>query len=504
MNPALATAHDAYLLACVAGTVALLLLLVGRLRLHAALGLSVAALALGAAAGIPLEKVPLAFTAGAGEMMGHIAIILGMGAILGQLLASSGAGAALGKALVDGCGPKGMPWALLALGILVGIPVFFEVGLVLLMPIVVDAARRSGRPPMLVGLPVLAGLSAMHCLLPPHPAALMAAAEYHAALAPVMLWGLVVGGIAAILGGPVLGAVLMRLWGRPGSFLRGALPQDAVFGAPAAAETAPAAGATAPPGTEAKAPAAGVKLHGGSGGKAPSKQEGSATPAPAGALLALLAILLPVALILAGGWADAVTAKGTLPNRLLHLAGFPDVAMVVAALVALATLGRRVQEPAYRSSGGLRRLTIDAFAPIASPLVILAAAGGLSGVLRASGAAQAAVTFAMGAHMPPLLLAWALAATVRVSMGSSTVAMAVASGILAPMAGTMGVRPELLVLATGSGSVLLSHVNDSGFWLIGSLFKIDVKSTLATWSVLETVLSLTGLAGTLALSVLLR
>jgi len=493
VNPAVATAHatshDGYLLACVAGTVALLLLLVGRLRLHAALGLSVAALALGAAAGIPPEKVPLAFTAGAGEMMGHIAIILGMGAILGQLLASSGAGAALGKSMVDGCGPKGMPWAMLALGILVGIPVFFEVGLVLLMPVVVDAARRSGRPPMLVGLPVLAGLSAMHCLLPPHPAALMATAEYHAALAPVLLWGLVVGVIAATLGGPVLFAVMIRLWERPGSYLRSALPDDAAFAATAALETAPAK--TEPADRSGAA-------------TAPAQQEGQTAPAPAGALLALVAILLPVALILAGGWADAVTAQGTLPNRLLHLVGYPDVAMVVAALVALATLGRRVQEPAYRGSGGLRRLTIDAFSPIASPLVILAAAGGLSGVLRASGAAQAAVTFAMSAHMPPLLLAWALAAAVRVSMGSATVAMAVAAGILAPMAGTMGVRPELLVLATGFGSILLSHVNDSGFWLIGSLFKIDVKATLATWSVLETVLSLTGLAGTLLLAVILK
>ena len=497
VNPAVATAHDAYLLVCVAGTVALLLLLVGRLRLHAALGLSVAALALGAAAGIPLEKVPVAFTAGAGEMMGHIAIILGMGAILGQLLASSGAGAALGKAMVDGCGPRGMPWALLALGILVGIPVFFEVGLVLLMPIVADAARRSGRPPMLVGLPVLAGLSAMHCLLPPHPGALLAAAEYHAALAPVMLWGLVVGGFAAVLGGPLLFAVLNRLWERPGSFLRNALPLDAAFGGAAAVEAEPAAGTATPPAAQSES------LEG-SAGTTPAKPEGHAAPAPAGALLALLAILLPVVLILVGGWADAITARGTLPNRLLHLAGFPDVAMVVAALVALATLGRRVQEPAYRSSGGLRRLTVDAFAPIASPLVILAAAGGLSGVLRASGAAQAAVTFAMGAHMPPLLLAWALAAAVRVSMGSATVALAVASGILAPMAGTMGVRPELLVLATGFGSILLSHVNDSGFWLIGSLFKIDVKATLATWSVLETVLSLAGLAGALVLSVVLK
>ncbi len=465
-----------------AGAVALLLLLVGRLRLHAALGLSVAALALGAAAGLPLEKVPLAFTAGAGEMMGRIAIILGMGAILGQLLSSSGAATALGRLLVEGCGTRGLPWALLALGILVGIPVFFEVGLVLLMPIVVDAARRSGRPPMLVGLPVLAGLSAMHCLLPPHPAALLAATEYHAALAPVMLWGLVVGVIAAILSGPVLYAVMLRLWERPGSYLRRALPQDAVFGPMAAVETA----------SEER------------GNTQPAQLEGQATPAPAGAFFALLVILLPVALILAGGWADAVAAPGTVLNRLLHLVGFPDVAMVVAALVALVTLGRRVQEPAYRVSGGLRRLTIDSFAPIASPLVILAAAGGLSGVLRASGAAQAAVTFAMNAHLPPLLLAWALAAAIRVSMGSATVALAVTSGILAPMAGTMGVRPELLVLATGSGSVLLSHVNDSGFWLIGSLFKIDVKATLATWSVLETVLSLAGLAGTLLLAVVLK
>jgi GntP family gluconate:H+ symporter len=152
----------------------------------------------------------------------------------------------------------------------------------------------------------------------------------------------------------------------------------------------------------------------------------------------------------------------------------------------------------------MRQLVADSFGPIAGPLVILSAAGGLSGVLRASGAAQAAVTFAIGAHMPPLLLAWALAATVRVSMGSATVAMAVASGILAPMAGAMGVRPEMLVLATGSGSLMLSHVNDSGFWLIGSLFKIDVKTTLATWSLLETVLSIAGLLMTLLLAAALR
>ena len=375
-----------------------------------------------------------------------------------------------------------MPWALLALGILVGMPVFFEVGLVLLMPIIVDAARRSGRPPILVSLPVLAGLSITHGLLPPHPGALLAVTVYHAQLASVIFWGLVVGLPSAALAGPVLQSVLIRLWERRqrnSPQARG--DQGAVIAASDAAISPQAAT-----------------------GPAPSETDHDRIPVPAGALRALFVILLPVSLILAGGWADAVTARGSVPNEVLHLAGSPEVAMVIAALVALAVLGVRVQEENYRVRGGLRRLTADAFVPIAGPLVILAAAGGLSGVLRASGAAQAAVTLAMGAHMPPLLLAWALAAVVRVSMGSSTVAMAVASGILAPMAGTMGVRPEMLVLATGSGSLLLSHVNDSGFWLVGSLFKMDVKETLSTWSVLETVLSISGLMFTLLLAALLQ
>jgi gluconate:H+ symporter, GntP family len=476
------SAHDGYLLACVAGTVALLLVLVGRLRLHAAIGLSIAAFALGIAAGIPLERVPAAFTAGAGEMMGHIAIILGMGAILGQLLASSGAGAALGKAMVERCGNAGMPWALLALGILVGMPVFFEVGLVLLMPIIADAAERSGRSPVITGLPVLAGLSITHGLLPPHPAALLASTAYHADLAHVIFFGLVAGIPAAALAGPVLERVLIGFQDRKKIDRRRIVPGARSETSAALSEEESTVAVKARRGEEIPA----VKS------------------APAGAARALFVILFPVALILLGGWADTLAARDALANRLLHLCGAPDVAMVMAALVALAVLGPSVQDAAYRASGGLRKLAADAFVPIAGPLVILAAAGGLSGVLRASGAAQAAVNMALVAHMPPLLLAWVLAATVRVSMGSATVAMAVTSGILAPMSGALGVRPEMLVLATGAGSLMLSHVNDSGFWLVASLFKLDMKTTLSTWSVLETVLSVSGLLMTLLLAALLR
>jgi GntP family gluconate:H+ symporter len=503
VNAHVVTAHDWYLLACVAGTVLLLLLLVVKFKLHAALGLAVAAMGLGIAAGMPLKQVPLSFTAGVGNMMGHIAIILGMGAILGQLLASSGGAAALGRVLVEGCGPKAMPWALLGLALLVGMPVFFEVGLVLLFPIVVEAARRSGRPPILVGLPVLAGLSITHGLIPPHPSALLAAAVFHADIGRVILWGMVVGALAAALAGPVVGWVLIPRWERR----QAKLANEGIHGGPTHHDEtvmngAPATLVSLVPKSEAPGAPGGGYVD-------PTHHDETvmngapAGVAPAGAVLALAAILLPIALIFVGSWADSFTTPGGIANQVMHMLGYPDVAMLLAVLVALWTLGTRIPREPHHGPDMLRRLTADSFVPIAGVLVILSAAGGLSGVLRDSGAAQATVGLALGAHMPPLVLAWALAAVVRVCMGSSTVAMAVASGVLAPVAGQMGVRPEMLVLATGCGSLLLSHVNDSGFWLVGTLFKMDVKGTLATWSVVETVLSISGLGITLLLAAVL-
>jgi len=485
VTPAAASPDSWYLVACAAGVVLLLLLLIARVRLHPALALAVAALALGVASGMPLKQVPVAFTAGVGNLMGHIAIVLALGAILGKLLADSGGAIALGRVLVDGCGPKGLPWALLALGILVGMPVFFEVGLVLLMPIVAEAARRTGKPPVLAGMPLLAGMSIVHGTLPPHPAAMLAVAQYHADMGRTILWGLAVGLPAAAIAGPGLGWLMLRRWERrqekSPSEVRAPLfapteEEELQIEVAAAAHTLPA---------------------------------GRAIPVPAGPVLAALAILLPIALIFLGSWAEALAVPGSVFNQVLHLIGSPDIALLIAVIVALLTLGPRIQtgQGGPRKNGGrelLRKLTTESFEPIANVLVILAAAGGLSGVLRESGAAQATVSLAMGAHMPPLLLAWLLAAVVRVAMGSATVAMAVASSILAPLAGHAGLRPELLVLATGTGSLFLSHVNDSGFWMVQSFFKMEVKETLATWSVMESVLSVAGLGTTLLLGLALR
>jgi GntP family gluconate:H+ symporter len=482
VTPGAATPPDSwYLVACAAGTVLLLLLLIARVRLHPALALAVAALGLGVASGMPLKLVPLSFSTGVGNLMGHIAIVLGLGAVLGKLLASSGGAAALGRVLVERCGNMGLPWALLGLGIVVGMPVFFEVGLVLLMPIVAEAARRTQRPPVLAGMPLLAGLSIVHGTLPPHPAAMLAAVQYHADLGRTILWGLVVGLPAAAIAGPGLGWFLCRRWDRR---QKGVLPVE---------ESLPLFAATDE--DEQK-----IDLR----KRATIGADAKKVPAPAGPVLAAAAVLLPIALIFLGSWADAIAAPTSVANQVLHFAGSPDIALLIAVMVALMTLGPRIQTGQHHGRELLRKLTTESFEPIANVLVILAAAGGLSGVLKDSGAAQATVSLALGAHMPPLLLAWLLAAVVRVSMGSATVAMAVASSVLAPLAGHAGVRPELLVLATGTGSLVLSHVNDPGFWMISSFFKLEVKETLATWSVMETVLSIAGLGATLLLAAALR
>jgi GntP family gluconate:H+ symporter len=481
-----------FLLACAAGTVLLLLVLIAKVRLHPALALAVSAFALGIAAGMPLTQVPVSFTAGVGGLMGHIAIVLGLGAILGGLLAGSGGATALGSTLVERCGERGLPWALLALGILVGMPVFFEVGLVLMMPIIAAAARRSGRPPILVGLPMLAGLSIVHGTIPPHPAAMLAATQYHADLGRTIVWGVIVGIPAGIMAGPVLQMFLARFWIKRGATAdTGTHEEPTLFSAPS-----PSSDST------------GMPIENERGDKQTHSFEKTTkpepVPSPVGPIRAACAILLPIALIFLGSWADSLAASGSGFNQLLHFIGSPDVALLVAVLAALLTLGPHIQTGRHHGRELLRLLTSESFEPIANVLIILAAAGGLSGILRDSGAAQATISLALGAHMPPLLLAWLLAAVVRVSMGSATVAMAVASGVLAPMAGNIGVRPELLVLATGTGSLVFSQVNDPGFWMIQTFFKLEMKETFATWTVLETILSVVGLIGTLLLAAILH
>jgi gluconate:H+ symporter, GntP family len=475
--------HANYLLLCTAGTIALLMLLILRARLHPAIAILISAIVLGVVSGMPLSKIPASISTGVGSLLAHVALVLGLGAVLGHLLASSGGAAALGEGLVGRCGPSGLPFAMMLMGMLVGFPVFFEVGLVLLMPIVVSVARRSGRSPILAGMPTLAGLSIVHGLIPPHPAAMMAVVQYHADVGKTILLGLAAGLPAAVLAGPAYGWVCTRFWDRlsPGSGLQTNLSA--------------------------------VEMNERSESLADELQSDSESIPPAAThkaglfAAALLVLLLPVLLIFLGSWADWLIApQGSYAwlNATLHLLGDPPVALLCAILVAQITLGHICAwKPAH-----VLKLAGESFAPIAGVLMILATAGGLSRVLADSGAAQATVDLALGAHLSPLLLGWLLAATVRVSIGSATVAMAVTTGILAPvaanMAGGAAFGPELLVLSTGAGSLFCSHVNDPGFWMIKEFFGLELSETLATWSVLETILSVAGLLGTLLLAAVLR
>ncbi len=469
--------HANYLLLCTAATIGLLMLLILRARLHPALAILVAAITLGCVSGMPLNRIPGSIATGTGNLLGHVALVLGLGAILGHLLARSGGAAAIGAGLVRSFGPRGLPVAMVLMGMLIGFPVFFEVGLVLLMPIIISVARSRGRSAILTGLPTLAGLSIVHGLIPPHPAAMLAVAQYHADVGKTILMGVSVGVPAALFSG--LGCA----W----------------FCGKFAARWKMKMLAASPAG-ESHAPSLAGELEA-DGQTVANSQGHSRGLVPA----SLFVLLLPVLLIFLGSWADQLIAPDGPSrgwNAAFHLLGDPSVALLAAVLLAQILLGRL----SGWAGKEMLRLTGESFAPIAGVLMILAAAGGLSRILNDSGAAQATVELAQGVHLSPLLLAWLLAATVRVSIGSATVAMAVASGILAPVALGMGggFGPELLVLATGAGSLFCSHVNDPGFWMIKEFFGLELSETLATWSVLETVLSLSGLAGTLLLAAILH
>jgi GntP family gluconate:H+ symporter len=468
--------HANYLLLCTAGAIALLMLLILRARLHPALAILVSAIVLGVVSGMQPGRIPASIATGAGNLLGHVALVLGLGAVLGHLLASSGGAAAVGEALVSRFGPRGLPFAMMLMGMLVGFPVFFEVGLVLLIPIVVSVARRSGRSPILAGMPTLAGLSIVHGLIPPHPAAMLAVAQYHADVGKTILLGVTAGLPAALLAGP----------GYAWFYERWIVRRKAHISSPPEIEN-----------PELSGHSLAKELQSGETGIA--AQHSGLVPA------SLFVLLLPVLLIFLGSWADwLVSPQQSFAwlNAALHLAGDPPVALLIAVLVAQVLLGRICHWGSERAL----RLTGESFAPIAGVLLILAAAGGLSRILGDSGASQATIDLAQRAHLSPLLLAWMLAATVRLAIGSSTVAMALATGILAPVAATMGAGfgPELLVLATGAGSLFCSHVNDPGFWMIKEFFGLELSETLATWSVLESVLSTAGLLATLALAMFLR
>ncbi|HWT66794.1 MAG TPA: gluconate:H+ symporter [Terracidiphilus sp.] len=445
--------HSIYLLVSALAAVVCLVLLIAVVKLNPFITLFLASLGLGIVAGMPASTLVRSFEAGVGATLGHIAVVVGLGTMLGKMMAESGAADQIAETLIRIFGEKRVHWAMLLIGIVVGLPAFFEVGFVLLIPIVFTVVRRTGKSLLFVGLPMVAGLSVVHGLVPPHPAALLAATIYKADVGRTIFFGLLIGTPAAMLAGP--------LWAK--------------FVAPRVvlANENPMAEDFEEHGRERSLPSFGV---------------------------ALGTILLPVVLMLVGSWAEMVSAPGMGLNQALHFVGNDDIALLIGALVAFFTLG---QQRGF-SRETILRFTNECLAPTATITLLVGAGGGFGRVLLESGVSQALIGLALASHVPLLVLAWMLAAMLRLATGSSTVSMSTAAGIVAPIAlAAHGVRPELLAIATGSGALIFSHVNDGGFWLVKEYFNMSVAETLKTWSVLETIISVAGLGITLAAAALL-
>lgn len=441
---------NSLLLAAALAVVALIYLIAVR-KLNPFVTLIVVSLALGVAVGMPMGNIVKAFETGVGNTLGHIALVVGLGTMLGKMMAESGGAERIARTLIQAFGEKNAHWAMMVVAFIIGLPVFFEVGFVLLIPIAFNVAKRTGTPILMVGLPMVAGLSVVHGLIPPHPAALLAVTAYQADIGKTILYALIVGLPTAIIAGPLFAMLISRhVKPDPDN------PLEKQF------------------------------VENDRGRELPPFR------------ITLFTILLPVVLMLIGSWADLLTTPKSLANDLLKLAGNSVMALLIAALVSFYTFGRA----RGFSREAILKFTNECLAPIATITLVVGAGGGFGQILRDSGVSKAIVAVAMGASLSPLLLGWVVAVMIRIATGSATVAMTTACGIVAPIAAASGAaaRPELMVLATGAGSLILSHVNDGGFWLVKEYFNLTVPQTFQTWTVLETIISTVALLLTLALA----
>ena len=442
--------HTIFLLAAALADVVGLILLVAVFKLNPFLSLLLASLALAMAAGMPMATVVHSFEMGMGATLGHIAVVVALGTMLGKMMAESGGADQIAHTLIRFFGEERIIWAMLVVGLIVGLPAFFEVGFVLLIPIAYTVARRTQKSLVLVALPMVAGLSVVHGLVPPHPAAMLAVTVFKADVGRTIFYALLIGLPTALVAGPLYAKLIA-----PHVHLSAENPMAAEF---------------VEHGTVRSLPGFGITVS---------------------------TILLPVLLMLVGSWADTLSATGGALNSWLHLIGNDDIALLIAVLISFFTLRR----PRGFSRDDILRFTNECLAPTATITLLVGAGGGFGRVLQDSGVSQSVIQVALHSHISLLFLAWLLAALMRLATGSSTVAMSTAAAIVAPIAAhATGVHPELLAIATGAGSLIFSHVNDGGFWLVKEYFNMTIPQTIKTWSICETLISVVGLLLTLSLS----
>jgi GntP family gluconate:H+ symporter len=430
--------------------VALVVLLVTWLRTPAFIALAVSSLLVGMAARMPLADVPRAFQQGVGDTLGFIAMVVGLGTVIGKLLAESGGALVVSQAVVRTMGERRLDWALMLSGFIIGLPVFFQVGLVLLAPVLFTLTRQTGTPLLRLGIPLVAGLSAAHGLVPPHPGPLAAIERLGADTGRTIFYSLLVGLPVAMASGPVFGRFISK---------------RVVVEAGAMADQLTGTS------TATRRPSLGITL---------------------------FTILLPVLVMLLAALAQATMADG-LARSAIVFAGNPLVAMLLATVLSLYAFGTACGFDRVR----LLRFAEESLPPIASVLLVVGAGGGFGRVLDAAGVDTAIAQAMSGMQLSPLVLGWVIAALLRLSVGSATVACVTTASIMAPIATAMPyVSKDLMVVSIGAGSLIASHVNDGGFWLVKEYLNMSVAQTVATWTLLETIVSIVGLGGVLLLGMM--
>ena len=422
-----------------------LLILIMKFEIPAFISLIIVAIGIGVAQGMDLELVMKTVQKGIGSTLGYLALVLGFGAMLGEIIAQSGGARQIADKLIGAFSPKNMQWALVLTGFIIGIPLFYSVGFVMLIPLIFSLGRTTKQPLMYLAIPMCAALSVTHGFLPPHPAPTAISVIYGADLSIVFLYGLILAIPTVIIAGPLYSKTLKNI--------------------------------------KAKMPEGLFK-----------NIDNETGPKP-GFGISLFTALTPVILMSIAAVVKLSFTEGTTFYKFISFIGDPVIALLLALLISIFTLGlnqgRKMKE--------LANMISDSTKGIAMILLIIGAGGALKQVLVDSGLSEYIIYSLDGVNIHPLVLAWLVAAALRISLGSATVAALTAAGIVTPLLGTTDVSAELLVIATGAGSLTCSQVNDTGFWMFKEYFGLSIIDTFKSWTVMETIVSIIGLIGVLLL-----
>lgn len=426
--------------------IAALILLITWGKLNPFIAFLIVSITAGLLLGIPFNKIVGSVQKGVGDTLGSLVIIIVVGAMLGKLVADTGAAQKIAAVMMKAFGVKYIQWALVVTGFIIGIPLFYGVGFVLMVPLIFSVVYQYKLPAVYIGLPMLAALSVTFGFLPPHPAPTALVIQFKANMGLTLLYGLIISIPAIVIAGPLFARTLKNIHSVPLKTFQGtSLPEDQL------------------PGT----------------------------------FSSFLSALLPVVLLIVSTVMLQFITSGTRTAQVISFFAEPSVVMLISLAVATYTIGIKQGF----SIKAIMSIFTESVKDIAMILLIIGSAGALKQVLIDSGVSEQIAAQLNDVNIQPLILAWLIAAIIRICVGSATVAGLTTAGILAPMILQSNIEPNLMVLAIGAGSLACSHVNDSGFWLFKEYFNLSIKDTVRTWTMMETIIAVVGLIGVLILNI---